>query len=57
MSHQCIGASAGVPLSAGELAAPDIAHASIRDTLAALHVDPEIGLTRAVAATRRKQHG
>ena len=37
--------------------APDIASASIPDTLAALHVDPETGLTRAEADTRRKEHG
>ena len=37
--------------------APDIAAASIPDTLAALHVDPEAGLTRAEVDTRRNQHG
>jgi H+-transporting ATPase len=36
---------------------PDIASASIPDTLAALHVDPETGLTRAEIDIRRKQHG
>ena len=36
---------------------PDIASASIPDTLAALHVNPETGLTRAEADTRRKEHG
>jgi H+-transporting ATPase len=37
--------------------ATDIVSASIPDTLAALHVDPETGLTRAEADSRRKQHG
>ena len=37
--------------------ASDIASASIPNTLAALHVDPETGLTRAEADTRRKEHG
>ena len=37
--------------------APDIASASIPDTLAALHADAETGLTRAEADTRRKEHG
>lgn len=36
---------------------PDIASASIPDTLAALDVAPETGLTRAEAATRQKTHG
>src|ERR1035437_2263502 len=36
---------------------PDIASASIPDTLAALHVDSETGLTRAEVDTRRKEHG
>ncbi|MHB8624781.1 MAG: plasma-membrane proton-efflux P-type ATPase [Aggregatilineales bacterium] len=37
--------------------APDIAAASIPDTLAALHVDPEKGLPGAEVDTRRKEHG
>ena len=37
--------------------APAIASASISDTLTALHVDPEKGLTRAEAENRRKEHG
>ena len=37
--------------------APDIASASIPDTLAALHVDPVAGLTQAEAGTRRQEHG
>jgi H+-transporting ATPase len=39
------------------IAAPDIASASISDTLAALHTDPATGLTRAEAATRQNTHG
>jgi H+-transporting ATPase len=37
--------------------APDIASASIPDTLAALHVKPDTGLTHAEVALRRKDHG
>lgn len=36
---------------------PDIASASIPDTLAALHVNPATGLTRAEVDVRRKEHG
>jgi H+-transporting ATPase len=36
---------------------PDIASASVLDTLAVLHVDPEAGLTRAEVETRLKEHG
>ncbi len=36
---------------------PDIVGASIPDTLAALQVNPETGLTRTEVDTRRKQHG
>src|ERR1035437_10802900 len=36
---------------------PDIASASVPDTLAALHVNPDSGLTRAEAGVRRKEHG
>jgi H+-transporting ATPase len=36
---------------------PDIASASIPDTLAALHVNPETGLTRGEVATRLREHG
>jgi H+-transporting ATPase len=35
----------------------DIASASVPDTLAALHVNPDSGLTRAEVETRRKEHG
>ena len=37
--------------------APDIATASVPDTLAALHVNPDTGLTRAEVDVRRKEHG
>ena len=37
--------------------APDIASASVPDTLAALHVDPDTGLTHAEVDVRRKEHG
>src|ERR1700690_3574984 len=36
---------------------PDIASASVPDTLAALHVNPDSGLTHAEGDTRRKEHG
>ena len=36
---------------------PDIASASVPDTLAALRVDPAKGLTRAEVAARQKEHG
>jgi H+-transporting ATPase len=36
---------------------PDIASASVPDTLAALRVNPEIGLTSAEVVSRRKEHG
>jgi H+-transporting ATPase len=36
---------------------PDLASASIPDTLAALGVNPETGLTHAEVDTRRKEHG
>ena len=36
---------------------PDIASASVPDTLAALHVNPDTGLTHAEVDTRRKEHG
>ena len=37
--------------------APDIASASVPDTLAALQVNPETGLTRGEVETCRKEHG
>ncbi len=37
--------------------APDIAAPSVSDTLAALHADPDLGLTHAEVDVRRKEHG
>lgn len=37
--------------------APNVATASIPDTLAALHVNPDTGLTHAEVDTQRKKHG
>ena len=37
--------------------APDIASVSVPDTLLALHVNPETGLTSADVDARRKEHG
>ena len=36
---------------------PDIAAASVPDTLAALHVNPDTGLTHAEVDVRRREHG
>ena len=36
---------------------PDFASASVPDTLATLHVNPDTGLTRAEVDVRRKEHG
>ena len=36
---------------------PDIASASVPDSLAALHVNPDTGLTHAEVDVRRKEHG
>ena len=36
---------------------PDIASASVPDTLSVLHVNPETGLTHAEVGVRRKEHG
>jgi len=36
---------------------PDIASATVAETLAALHVSPDDGLTRAEVEARRKEHG
>ena len=46
-----------VPSKRATAKAPDIATASIRDTLAALHVNPDIGLARAEVDVRRKEDG
>jgi magnesium-transporting ATPase (P-type) len=45
------------PAKAAKAKAPDIATASVPDTLAALHVNPDTGLTRAEVDTGRKEHG
>src|ERR1017187_4086404 len=37
--------------------APEIASASVPDTLAALHVNPETGLMHTAVDIRRKEHG
>jgi len=42
---------------AGNGKLPDIAASSLPDTLAALHVDPDTGLTRDDVDIRRKEHG
>ena len=50
-------AAGEAPLTATLGQGHDTVSASIPDTLAALKVDPETGLTRAEVDTRRKQHG
>ena len=45
------------PRKSGTGKIPDIVAASIPDTLAALKVNPETGLTRTEVDTRREQHG
>ena len=45
------------PSEPADAKVPDIATASVPDTLAALHVDPDIGLTHANVEARRKEHG
>ncbi len=49
-----VGAAPSKPANAKP---PDIASASIPDTLAALHVNANTGLTQAEVALRRKEHG
>ena len=46
-----------VPSKPASASRPVIASASVPDTLAALHVDPAIGLTRAEVDARRKANG
>jgi len=41
----------------GVRTAPDIASASVPDTLAALHVNPDTGLTHAEMDVCRREHG
>jgi H+-transporting ATPase len=45
------------PSKAASTKPPDIATASVPDALAALHVNPDTGLTRAEVEIRRKEHG
>ena len=45
------------PRKAADGKPPDIATASVPDTLAALHVNPDTGLTHAEVDIRRKEHG
>lgn len=46
-----------VPLKAASAKGPDVATASVADTLAALHVNPDTGLARSEVDTRRNEHG
>ena len=45
------------PSKAANAKPPDIASASVPDTLAALHFNPDTGLTHAEVDVRRKEHG
>src|SRR5579864_3747819 len=45
------------PSKAANAKPPDIASASVPDALAALHVNPDTGLTHAEVDVRRKEHG
>ena len=54
---QKISEPAPAPANAANAKPPDITAASVPDTLAALHVNPDIGLTRAEVDVRRKEHG
>jgi plasma-membrane proton-efflux P-type ATPase len=45
------------PPKAANAKPPDIATASVPDTLASLHVNPDTGLTHAEVDIRRKEHG
>ena len=45
------------PAKPANAKAPDIATASVPDTLAALHVNPDTGLTHAEVDTGRKEQG
>src|SRR5579864_6088764 len=45
------------PVASATAQRPGIAPASIRDSLAALHVDPDAGLTQEEVDVRRKEHG
>ncbi|MCX5870165.1 MAG: plasma-membrane proton-efflux P-type ATPase [Deltaproteobacteria bacterium] len=48
---------APVPVKPANAKPPDIAFVSVPDTLAALHINPDIGLTHAEVDVRRKEHG
>jgi H+-transporting ATPase len=45
------------PLKPANAQPPDIASAPVPDTLAALRVNPDTGLTHAEVDVRRKEHG
>jgi len=45
------------PPKPADAKAPDIASATVPDTLAALHVNPDTGLTHAQVDVLRKEHG
>lgn len=45
------------PTPSADVKPPEVAAASIADTLAALHVAPDSGLSHAEVAVRRKEHG
>ena len=45
------------PTKPANVLPPDIASAPVTETLAALHVNPDTGLTRAEVDTRRTEHG
>jgi H+-transporting ATPase len=45
------------PLKPENAKPPDIGSASVPDTLASLHVDPDTGLTPAEVDSRRKENG
>lgn len=59
MQTTATNAEAKLPLAASitTAKAPDIAVASVADTLAALHVEPDKGLARGDVGIRRKAHG
>jgi plasma-membrane proton-efflux P-type ATPase len=52
-----ISETAPAPSKSADAKPPDIASASVPDTLAALHVNPDTGLTPAEVDVRRKEHG
>ena len=45
------------PAKSGATTPPEIASASVPDTLAALHVNPDAGLTHGEVDLRRREHG